>query len=87
LQDSDACIICDQAAETMDHLILSCVFNHELWDSCLQSFLLHDLVVIEQEDIMWWWTTSRKRLSKELHRGFDSFLLLVGWLPVEGKKR
>jgi len=64
----------------MDHLILGCVFSREVWDSCLQSFLLHDLVVVQQEDIMWWWTTSRKRLPKELRRGFDSLLLLVGWL-------
>ena len=29
---------------------------------------------------MWWWSTSRKWLPKELRRGFDSLLLLVGWL-------
>lgn len=29
---------------------------------------------------MSWWTSSRKWLPKELRRGFDSLLLLVGWL-------
>jgi hypothetical protein len=46
LQESDACIICDQAVETMDHTILGCVFSREVWASCLRRFLLHDLVVV-----------------------------------------
>lgn len=29
---------------------------------------------------MVWWTTSRKLLPKELRRGFDSLVLLAGWL-------
>jgi hypothetical protein len=44
--------ICDQVVETMDHIILGCVFNREVWASCLRRFLLHDLVVVEQVDIM-----------------------------------
>jgi hypothetical protein len=39
LQESDACIICDQAVETMDHIILGCVFGREVWASCLRRFL------------------------------------------------
>jgi hypothetical protein len=29
---------------------------------------------------MVWWTNSRKRLPKEIRRGFDSLFFLVGWL-------
>jgi hypothetical protein len=60
LQESDTYIICDQAVETMDHIILGCVFNREVWASCLRRFLLHDLVVVQQVDIMLWWMSSRK---------------------------
>jgi hypothetical protein len=69
--------ICDQVVETMDHIILGCVFNREVWASCLRRFLLHDLVVVEQVDIMLWWTSSR---PKEIRHGFDSLFLLIGWL-------
>jgi hypothetical protein len=41
---------------------------------------LHDLVVIQEADTMLWWTSSRRRLPKEIRRGFDSLFLLVGWL-------
>lgn len=34
------CIFCDQAAETMDHIILGCVFSREVWNLCLSSFWL-----------------------------------------------
>jgi hypothetical protein len=81
LQDDDACIFCDQAAETMDHIILGCVYSREVWATCLRRFLLHDLVVVVQEEgVMVWWTNSRKRLPKEIRRGFDSLFFLVGWL-------
>jgi hypothetical protein len=28
---------------------------------------------------MAWWTDSRKRLPKQIHRGFDSLFFIVGW--------
>jgi hypothetical protein len=64
----------------MDHLILGCVFSREVWKSCLRNFRLHNLIAVQQEDIMFWWTPSRKLLPKDLRRGFDSHVLLAGWL-------
>jgi hypothetical protein len=31
LQDEDSCALCSQAAETMVHLLLYCVYNREFW--------------------------------------------------------
>jgi hypothetical protein len=59
LQESSSCIICDQAEETMDHIILGCVFSREVWSSCLRGFRLQYLVLIQEGDIMLWWTDSR----------------------------
>jgi hypothetical protein len=51
-----------------------------VWATCPRRFLLHDLVDIQEEGVMLWWTDSRKRLPKEIRRGFDSFFFIVGWL-------
>jgi hypothetical protein len=79
LQDSSSCIICEQAAETMEHIILGCVFSREVWSSCLRSFRLHDLVIVQESAIMEWWIFSRKQLPKSIRRGFDSLFFLMGW--------
>jgi len=89
LQDQNSCIICDQSAETLDHIILGCVFSREVWTVCLKMFHLLRLVPAQEERIMVWWTASRKLLPKELRRGFDSlFFILSGWLEsVEGEEQ
>lgn len=79
LQDNDTCIICEQATETMDHIILGGVFSREVWASCLRRYRLHELVVVQEANTMQWWTSSRKRLSKTVRRGFDSLFFLIGW--------
>jgi hypothetical protein len=63
----------------MDHIILGCVFSREVLASCLRRFLLHDLMLVQEENTMVWWTNSRRQLPKELRHGFDSLFLLVGW--------
>jgi hypothetical protein len=79
LQDNDTCIICDQDAETMDHILLGCIFSREVWDIALRSYRLNNNVAVQQQDVMTWWTTARKQLPKELHRGFDC-LVLTSWM-------
>lgn len=56
------------------------VFLVEVWETCLRRFLLHGLVVVQEMGVMLWWTTSRKRLPKEIRRGFDALFFVVGWL-------
>jgi hypothetical protein len=38
-----ACPLCDQAEETIDHLLVSCVFTHQIWFSFLQKVGLQTL--------------------------------------------
>jgi hypothetical protein len=79
LQESNTCIICDQAVEMMDHIIIGYVFSREVWASCLRRFRLQDRVLVRKSDVMLWWTDSRKCLPKSIRRGFDSLFFLVGW--------
>jgi hypothetical protein len=82
-QESNTCIICDQAVETKDHIILGCVFSSEVWASCLRRFRLQDRVLVQESDIMQWWMDSRRCLPKSIRHGFNSLFFLVGWTLKE----
>ena len=79
LQDSNDCVCCDQAPETMDHILLGCVFSRQVWHICMLKLQLQEVIVVAQENAMHWWLRSRKLVPKLLRRGFDSFFFLVGW--------
>jgi hypothetical protein len=63
----------------MDHIILGCVFSREVWAACLGRLRLQQVSVVQDQDVMSWWIDSRKRLPKQIRRGFDSLFFLVGW--------
>jgi hypothetical protein len=79
-QDSNTYIVCDQAAETMDHNLLECPFAREAWDYWLRKLHLIDMVTALRGAALSWWIQCRKRIPKPVRRGFDSFFFLIGWL-------
>ena len=80
LQESNSCALCDQAPETLDHLLLQCPFARELWTRCLRSLHLQHRVKVQEGAVLDWWISSRKHIPKEVRKGFDSLFFLVGWL-------
>ena len=53
------CIFCDQLPETMDHILLGCVFARETWQHIfLVRFHLQEVVQVQKEDFMSWWLRS-----------------------------
>lgn len=79
LQDSANCIFCDQLLETMDHVILGCVYSREVWAILLTKLHLLHAIQVQEEDVIGWWLRNRKLLDKQLRKAFDSFVFLVGW--------
>jgi hypothetical protein len=80
LQDSNVCIICDQEAETMDHILLGCTFSREVWVSWLRSLHLANDITVQEAVAMEWWLHSRKFIPKPIRQGFDSLFFLIGWM-------
>jgi len=78
LQDSNLCIFCDQEPETLDHIILGCCFSREVWLICLSRVHIN-LDGYGGARAMEWWIGNRKLVPKFFRRGFDSFVLLLGW--------
>jgi hypothetical protein len=46
LKDSDSCALCAQEIETLDHLLVDCVFSREMWFRTLGHILLPQLAHI-----------------------------------------
>lgn len=79
LQTSDDCILCGQLPETLDHLLLGCVFARELWDQTLHRLHLRGLVSPRHDQLFSWWLRERKVIPKAARAGFDSLFFLLGW--------
>jgi len=54
VQDHDDCVLCGQAAKSVDHLILGHVFTRKLWCSLLSPIGLAALVPVIEDDIAAW---------------------------------
>jgi hypothetical protein len=80
LQQSNACIICDQTLETLDHLLCGCCFARQAWHIWIIKLHLCIRAPMEEGPAIGWWLSSRKLISKALRQGFDSFFMLMGWL-------
>lgn len=79
LQDSADCALCGQEDETVDHLLVSCVFARELWHRLLQSFGWDRFTPALGARLSAWWMDVRRQVPKELRKGFDSAVLLASW--------
>lgn len=65
LQDSGVCIFCDQEPETIDHLLLNCVFSREVWKAGLRLLHLDAIVNVYEAAFVDWWLLSRKLMPKK----------------------
>ena len=80
LQSHVMCPLCEQEAETADHLALGCVFAREVWHSALWRYGLGQLVPAMDATLTEWWAANRAMIPKERRKGFDSLALLIVWL-------
>ena len=77
VQDADDCALCSQSSETIDHLVVACVFSRDVWFQALQ---LQQLSPSQNDSFCEWWLQARKRIPKSPRRGFHTLVLLIGWM-------
>ena len=80
LQDSDSCALCDQAVESMDHLLTKCSFSREVWFRCFDVLGWTHRLPSPDLSFIGWWLQARKGFDKRSKRGFDSVVLLTVWM-------
>jgi hypothetical protein len=79
LQPAATCVLCDQADETTDHLLCSCVFSREVWARLLLPIGLDTLTPCQNSSLIGWWLPARVALPRTFRKSFDSLVLLVSW--------
>ena len=74
------CPLCDQTQETIDHLLVSCVFARQMWFTLLQKFGLHVLAPgLDDEFFEDWWANACERVAGQAKKGLNSIIILGAW--------
>lgn len=74
------CALCDQADETTDHLLCSCVFTCEIWTRLLASVGIQHLAPQPTSSLADWWLMVREAVPADGRRAFDSLALVASWI-------
>ena len=75
------CPLCDQVGETIDHLLVSCVFTRQFWFSILQHFGLQAIAPqLDDHCFIEWWARASSRFSGQVKKGVNSIIILGSWL-------
>ena len=74
------CPLCDQAEETIDHLMISCVLSRQFWFNILQLFGL-DVLAPQPNDSCFddWWANSSDKVTGQVKKGLNSIIILGAW--------
>jgi hypothetical protein len=75
------CPLCDQEEETLNHLLVSCVFSREVWFQIMKSVGLQHLAPnLESSSFEDWWegvaAVPADPAYKGLHKGLNSLIIL-----------
>ena len=75
------CPLCDQVGESIDHLLVSCVFTRQFWFCILQQFGLQAVAPrLDEHCFFDWWAKASSRFSGQVKEGVDSIIILGSWL-------
>ena len=80
LPHHDHCLLCDQEEETINHLLLQCVFSRQVWFSILQGLGLQALAPqLEDKSLDDWWEKVSGMVDGPVKKGLNSIIILVAW--------
>lgn len=80
LPHPDQCPLCDQEDESINHLLVSCVFSRHFWYLLLRQVGLHSLSP-QPSDIYFdsWWEKASSATSGLILKGLNSLIVLGAW--------
>jgi hypothetical protein len=87
LDRPEQCPLCDQEAETINHLLVKCVFAKQFWFDFLNSVGLRDLYPAHEESFESRWKSSSSRASDIVRKGFNSLVILGAWTIWKHRNR
>lgn len=76
----DVCPMCDQAQETIQHLLSACILARRFWHKILSALGLGHLTpTADEESFAEWWRRMSLRVSKNRKKGLNSLIILGAW--------
>jgi len=81
LPHPESCPLCDQEDETIDHLLVHCVFAREFWFRLFRQVGLHNLSPQPSELSFhaWWEKVSSSFVDGLMRQGVNSLIILGAW--------
>jgi hypothetical protein len=80
LDHPEKCPLCDQMEETMNHLLVSCVFSRQFWFNLLRQVQLQDLTPQpDNNSFMEWWGNLNNQVTGPTKKGLNSIIILGAW--------
>jgi hypothetical protein len=74
------CPLCDQEQETIQHLLITCIFACQFWHSLLSPFALGHLTpTIDAPSFAEWWKQVELRVHKSTKKELNSAIILGAW--------
>lgn len=88
LPHPEQCPLCDQADETIDHLLVACVFSRQFWYYFLRQVGLHSLAP-QPSDTSFddWWENASTATSGLTQKGLNSLIVLGAWVIWNHRNR
>jgi len=77
LDAREQCYLCDQATETIDHIIACCPYTREVWHHICQA--LGRQLPPATPTIHTFWRRLRSLWTGQQQQGLDTFFALVSW--------
>lgn len=80
LSHNEKCILCDQEEETMNHLLLSCVFSKEFWFRLFNQVGLQGLALqADNYNFFLWWKRVSENVEGFAWMGVNTLTILGAW--------
>jgi len=84
----DGCPLCDQEQETINHLLVQCVFAREFWFILLRQVGLQALSPQPTENsFLDWWERASNATSSLVRQGVNSLIILGAWILWNHRNR
>jgi hypothetical protein len=78
--DPAVCPLSDQAGETVQHILVACVFSRQVWAVILHKLGLGSLAPQPSvNNFSGWWCKAIKGLPKDTKKGLNSLIILGAW--------
>lgn len=79
LQDESCpCFLCDEDEDTVDHLLMKCIYARQVWYLCFRKARINWKWLPSRLDrLETWWSTTRKLIATRYTKGFDSLVTIV----------